>query len=151
MESKTILTIFGLNGGFIFLSSKSFHFTSLKNGWCFMASSPPWFWNISCDYQWTDIYINRIIPWHNRASCWHSSAWTLWGWRQLPCSARQGRARRHGGWTRTGRLRYPPKHGHNHQYRGPATTHPRVTSKGGWPAIISYMSTPRAHQSTLAP
>lgn len=24
-------------------------------------------------------------------------------------------------------------------------------SNGGWPAIISYMSTPRAHQSTLAP
>lgn len=24
-------------------------------------------------------------------------------------------------------------------------------SNGGWPAIISYIRTPRAHQSTLAP
>ena len=35
-------TILGLNGGLIFRSSKSFHFMSLKNKWCWMASSPPW-------------------------------------------------------------------------------------------------------------
>ena len=38
------LTIFGLNGGLILLSSRSFHLTSLKKGWCLIASSPPWFW-----------------------------------------------------------------------------------------------------------
>ena len=37
------LTILGLKGGLILLSSSSFHFTSLKKGWCLIASSPPWF------------------------------------------------------------------------------------------------------------
>ena len=35
------LTILGLNGGLIFLSSRSFHFMSRKKEWCLIASSPP--------------------------------------------------------------------------------------------------------------
>ena len=41
---KIFLTIFGLKGGLILLSSRSFHLTSLKKGWCLIASSPPWFY-----------------------------------------------------------------------------------------------------------
>ena len=41
---RSILTIFGLKGGLILLSSRSFHLTSLKKGRCLIASSPPWFY-----------------------------------------------------------------------------------------------------------
>ena len=45
------LTIFGLKGGLILLSSRSLHLTSLKKGWCLIASSPPWFCNIKMNQK----------------------------------------------------------------------------------------------------
>ena len=99
------LTIFGLNGGLILLSSRSFHLTSLKKGWCLIASSPPWFCAENKEMIKTSFLSNPgLLPSHNRVVYQHFSAWILSGWKLPLCSARLGTGHRHGEWTRKDRL-----------------------------------------------